>query len=485
MPTTYDIVLATANARYTHCAFGLKRLWCALGPLQESAEVMEFTIQQDPHEIAMTLLEMHPRIIGLGIYIWNVDLLTQVVGILRAVAPEVLLVLGGPEMVDSDENMRAVSVADYVLIGEGETAFAALAQQLLDGKRPAQKMIYATPPDLDTLPDPYTTYSEEDIRQRVIYVESSRGCPYRCAFCLSSLDKMVRYFPLEPFLDSMGNLLKRGVRRFKFADRTFNVDDVRVLAILDFFLLQPYPDIQLHFEIMPDRLSSAIVEKMTAFAPKGLHLELGVQSVSAETQRNIGRNQNIPKSMATIQALREKTGAALHADLIVGLPGDTRDTISQGFDMLVNAGIQEIQVGLLKRLKGTALAGTLGEGLVFDAQSPYEVLQTPTLFYAEIQWFKRFARYCNLYYNNGNFPATLPLLWETDDSPFIAFAALTDWVWQREHKTHQLPLVRLAAHLFGYLMKRECHAPSMLAQTIEADFRRLKGRRDKLPFLES
>ena len=152
--------------------------------------------------------------------------------------------------------------------------------------------------------------------------------------------------------------------------------------------------------------------------------------------------------------------------------------------MLVNAGIQEIQVGLLKRLKGTAIAGEMGVGLVFDTHPPYEVLQTPTLNYAEIQWFKRFARYCNLYYNNGNFPTTLPLLWETADAPFAAFAALTDWVWEREHKTHQLPLVRLAEHLFDYLVKQECHAASVIAQTIEADFRRLKGRRDKLPFLE-
>jgi radical SAM superfamily enzyme YgiQ (UPF0313 family) len=151
------------------------------------------------------------------------------------------------------------------------------------------------------LPDPYAAYTDEDLRQRVLYVESSRGCPYRCAFCLSSRDSRVRYFPLEPFLNNMGALLARGARHFKFTDRTFNTNDARALAILDFFLQQDYPGIRLHFEIMPDKMSAAPLEKMAAFPPDGLHLELGVQSVSPETQRQIQRNQNIPKTMEAIQ----------------------------------------------------------------------------------------------------------------------------------------------------------------------------------------
>lgn len=479
-----DIILTTANARYSHCSFGLKRLWCALGPLQESAQIMEFTIQENPHDIAMTLLETDPRIIGFGVYIWNVTLLSQVLEILHTTAPDICLVLGGPEMVDRDINSPIAAAATYIIDGEGEAAFASLAEQILAGQCPKQKQITAAPPDLDALPDPYAAYTDEDIRQRVIYVESSRGCPYRCAFCLSARDERVRYFPLEPFLESMGVLLERGVRHFKFTDRTFNVKDTRVLTLLDFFLQHPHPDLQLHFEIMPDRLSDAVVEKMAAFPAKGLHLEVGMQSVSPETQKIIGRNQNIQKSMDTLLALRTRTGAALHADLIIGLPGDTRKDISRGFDLLVRAEIQEIQVGLLKRLEGTAIAGAAGSELSFSTYPPYEVLQTPALSYAEIQGFKRFARYFNLYYNNGNFPATLPLLWETADTPFAAFTALTDWVWEREQRVHQLPLTRLTEHLYRYLLQYSQHPAPLLAQLIENDFRRLRGRRDKLPFLE-
>ena len=481
MNDTAAIVLATANARYSHCAFGLKRLWAALGDQRRHARVVEFTLRQEAREIADTLLAMKPRVLGFGVYIWNVELLTRVIRIIRDAAPDIFLVLGGPEMVDPAD--AASLEADYVIIGEGEHSFASLAARLLADAPPAKKIIEAAPPNLDTLPEPYDAYTDEDIRHRVIYVESARGCPYRCAFCLSARDEQVRYFPLEPFLASMNRLLQRGARRFKFTDRTFNIKEERVLAVLDFFLRQPYPDMQLHFEIMPDRVSAGMFEKMAMFSPNALHLEVGIQSVSAQTQRNINRNQDVEAAMETIRRLRNHTGATLHADLIVGLPGDTKDVIGRGFDMLVAAQAQEIQVGLLKRLKGTAIAGELGRNIRFDARPPYEVLETPTLTSHDIRQFKRFSRYFDLYYNKRNFSETLPLLWESADRPFTAFSALADYVWEREQKTHHLPLVRLAEHLYRHLVAQSVRSPAVLARAIEGDFRRLKGRRDKLPFL--
>lgn len=478
-----DIVLATANARYSHCAFGLKRLWCALGSLRDRACVVEFTIQQQAKHIVAAVLAYNPRIVGLGVYIWNVELLTEVVTGLRRAAPNIVVVIGGPELLDCNASMPIVAAANYIVMGEGEIAFAALVRQLLAGHVPKDKLIEATPPDLEMLPDPYDTYSDTDIGQRVLYVESSRGCPYRCAFCLSSRDNRVRYFPLDAFLDRMGMLLARGARRFKFTDRTFNVNDDRVLAILTYFLQQPYPDMQLHFEIMPDRLSTVMLKKMADFPPEGLHLELGIQSVSQETQQRIHRNQHIPRSMEAITFLRKNTGASLHADLIVGLPGDTQDDIARGFNMLVDAGIHEIQIGILKRLRGTAIADELKNGWAFNDKPPYEVLHTPAFSPEDIQWFQRFSRYFDRYYNRKNFPDSLALLWETEATPFDAFAGLTNWVWAREQKTHHLSLVRLAEHLYQYLVAQQHREPKGIGQTIESDFRSVRGRKDKLKFL--
>lgn len=477
---TSDIILTTANARYSHSAFALKRLWTALGAMKDRARIVEFTIQHDPFEIAETLLRAQPKVVGLGLYIWNVDLLMRVARIIRTVRPEIFLVAGGPEVTPASPFMHEV---DYMIVGEGEKAFADLAQRVLTGVPPQDPLIIASPPRLEKLPTPYDAYTDEDIRHRMLYVESARGCPYRCAFCLSSRDAGVRYFPLPPFFDDMTRLLERGARQFKFTDRTFNLSAAHAHAILEFFLERHVPDLRLHFEIMPDRLDAADLELMARFAPGQLHLEIGVQSVNAQTQQRIGRNQNIDKTFIAIERLLCDTGALLHADLIVGLPGDDLDDIAQGFNALVRLGVQEIQIGLLKRLSGTAIDGALGEGLRFDAQAPYEVLQTQTLSFEQIQALKRLARYFDLYYNRGNFPESLALLWQTAPSHFAAFSELSDYVWRHDRRAHKLPLEHLAQRLYEYLAGQGRQETDSIAATIEADYRSRPGRKDKLRFL--
>lgn len=477
-----NIVLTTANARYTHCALGLRCLAAALKSRGHEPRLREFTIQQSACEIAEALLETAPDIIGFGVYIWNVDLITHAACIIRSVAPDTILVLGGPEMTDNDENTRLLDAADYVIVGEGEEALSGLVTQLEKGERPPSKYIFAAPPALEGRPSPYEYYTEEDIRNRIVYVESSRGCPYRCAFCLSSRDERVRYSALPEFFASMDMLLRRGVRLFKYTDRTFNIDDARVVEILRFFLRRPEADVQLHFEIMPDRLSDTVLETMKKFPPGMLHLELGVQSFSEETQQRIRRRQHIGRTLEAIAFLRNHTGALLHADLIIGLPGDTEATLAHGVDALVAAGVQEIQVGLLKRLKGTPMAGEAGQELTFDQRPPYEVLETPQMSFNDIQRLKRFARFFDLYYNRGNFPESLPLLWQHGESPFARFDALAAFIWKREGRTHNLSLARLAEHLFAFLCETCGCNRDMAASCIQRDFQRFPGRRDKLDF---
>ena len=478
-----EILLTTANARYFHCAFGLRRLEASLRVAGYHPHVHEFTIQQSPFEIAEALLVLQPQVIGFGVYIWNVELLNHVAEILHAVSPGIVLIFGGPEMLGETEESLYLNVVDYVIRGEGERALTELIRQLDAGSKPKKGIIDASPPDLEELPSPYDLYTDEDIRNRIVYVESSRGCPYRCTFCLSSRDERVRYFSLDSFLAAMRVLLDRGVRLFKFTDRTFNTDERRVLEIMDFFLEQSSGDTQLHFEIMPDRISPAVLEKIATFPCLALHLELGVQSFSQEVQRRIRRNQNIERTMETIDFLRNNTGAALHADLIVGLPGEDTTSVAIGFDALVNSGVQEIQVGLLKRLKGTPLADESDAGSAFDATPPYEVLQTQHLSFSDIQGMKRFARYFDLYYNHGNFSKSLELLWQTNPSPFHAFEEFASYIWQKEKRTHGLPLAQLAKLLFSFLHYKGLNR-ELAAHTIEMEFRRLPGRKDVLDLLQ-
>jgi hypothetical protein len=277
-------------------------------------------------------------------------------------------------------------------------------------------------------------------------------------------------------------LIARGARRFKFTDRTFNVNEAHAVAILNFFLERLRPRMQIHFEIMPDRLSEPLLKRMAAFPDDVLHLEIGVQTVSPATQQRIGRCQNLDATWEAIHFLRTSTGARLHADLILGLPGDDGAVIAAGFDRLVVEDIPEIQIGLLKRLRGTAMAGDLGATSVFNPYPPYEVLQTSELSFDQLRDLKRLARYFDLYYNSGNFPAGLPLLWHDGLSPFDAFARFSRWLWQQEQRTHQLPLSRLFEQLYKYLVTHSAWDRSTIARILEADYRRLGGRRDKLSF---
>lgn len=473
------ILLATANARYTHPAFGLRWLWANLGPLRAHAEIREYTLSQPPLDIAEDLLRLSPRIIGLSVHIWNVGLLTEVAQVVKAVSPETVLVLGGPEVSYEYEGTPIFAAADYLICGEGEIAFAALANELLDGRTPPDKVIAAEPPDLDSLVLPYDAYSNEDLARRLTYVEASRGCPFGCEFCLSSLDARVREFPLEPFLEALTDLIERGARRIKFVDRTFNLRPERVEAILDFFKCHWRDGMVVHFEILPDRLSGRMLEQIAAFPQEHLHLEVGVQSLNPASLEAIGRRQDIEKTLANVCFLREQTGALLHADLVLGLPFETWETLAHAFNELVALRPHELQIGILKRLKGASIRR---HPIRFAAAPPYEVLQTENLSFEQLQRLKRFARYFDLYYNSGNFPRTLPLLWRARASAFDAFMALSDALWTETGRTHEFPLTDLIYRLYRFLIDAHVEEPNRIAEVLDSDYHRLPGRKERLEF---
>jgi len=315
-----DIILTTLNARYSHTAFGLRYLWANLGPLQARAGIREFIIGQEPAEIAEALLLERPRLVGVGVYIWNIETISRLVQTLKGVSPETVLVLGGPEISHEFEETALYRMSDYLVLGEGEQTFRELAEAVLGGHPPRQKVLAGERPDLAALTLPYAAYTDHDIAHRTLYVETSRGCPFRCEFCLSSLEPCVREFPLSPFFDAMDALFARGARQFKFVDRTFNLREDRVLEILDFFRARLRDGIQVHFEIVPDRLSARTLERMAAFPPGVLRLEVGVQTFNRETQEAILRVQDLDATLDALHFLRERTGALLHADLVALFP---------------------------------------------------------------------------------------------------------------------------------------------------------------------
>lgn len=478
---SHPILLATINARYSHTAIGLRWLWANLGNLREQAAIREFTLDQPPLVIAERLLAGNPRIVGLGVYIWNVTLATQVVQAIKGVRPETVVVIGGPEVSHEYEETPLFAHADYLVCGEGERAFAEIARAVLEGQSPAEKVVPAALLDPASLVLPYDDYTDEDIAQRQLYVEASRGCPFECEFCLSALESRVREFPLEAFLDALGRLIVRGARRVNFVDRTFNLKPKRVEAILRFLLANWRDGLQAHFEIVPDRLHPDVLELLARFPAEGLHLEAGIQSFDANVQAAISRRQNLERTIENLHALRTRTGALLHADLVAGLPGETWESFADGFDRLIALRPHEIQVGILKRLKGAPIARhTKPHAMVFSTTPPYEILQTDRLSFGQLQRLKRFARYFDLYYNAGEFNEGLDLLWHASESPFDMFMRFSDYIWASTGRTHEFALVKQVRLLHDFLILEEAAPPEEIARRLEQDFRRKPGRKDKL-----
>jgi len=445
-----EIVLATLNARYVHAALGLRYLLANLGDLAQGAVLREYTIARAPDAIAADLLALQPRVVGLGVYIWNVRETLAVMERLRAARPDLVIVLGGPEVSHESEAQPIVRTADYVITGPGEQAFARLCREILDGRAPPPGILAGEAPALDGLALPYDLYTDEDIAHRLLYVEASRGCPFKCEFCLSALDKTAWPFPLEPLLAALDRLHARGARRFKFVDRTFNLNARIGAGILEFFLARMDARLFVHFEIIPDHLPEALKVLIRQFPPGALQFEVGVQTFDARVQARISRKQDNARTEANLRWLRQETAAHIHADLIAGLPGEDMASFGQGFDRLVALGPQDIQVGLLKRLKGAPIARhEAAFGLEFDPDPPYVIRQTDAIPREDMARLARFARYWEVLANSGRFRHGLPLL--LGDSPFDRFMAWSDWLYADLGRTWAVPLHDWFVRLDGYL----------------------------------
>ncbi len=477
-----DIVLATLNAKYIHASFGLRYLMANLGDLRESACMAEFIINQQPLEIVEALLSHEPRIVGLGVYIWNVEQTTEVVALLKRLRPELIIILGGPEVSYETEGQAIVALADHVITGEADVKFAEVCRAILNASpettpAPLAKVIPAELPALNQLASPYELYTDEDLAHRVIYVEASRGCPFTCEFCLSSLDIPVRAFALDAFLASMQRLLDRGATQFKFVDRTFNLHLPTSMGILTFFLDRWREGLFLHFEMVPDRLPEQLRALILRFPPGAVQFEVGIQTFDDLTSKNISRRQNLERLENNFHFLREETGVHIHADLIVGLPGEGMESFGRGFDRLVRLGPQEIQVGILKRLRGTPIVRHDAEyHMVYAPHSPYEILATRDIAFPDMQRMRRFARYWDIVANSGNFTGTLKLLWGKEQSPFSQFLRFSDWLHAKLRRTHQIALPVIAQALFDFLVEETATDRELAASTLEADWHRTPSR---------
>ncbi len=468
------ILLTTINARYIHASLGLRCLQANLGELRAQSVIMEFSLEDRPEDMVERLLAEKPSIIGLGIYIWNAAQSATLIQLLKMLAPQVPVIIGGPEASHRPWRVN-LSPADYCISGEGELAFYALCTELLRGRQPEKRFITAQAPELHHLQLPYDFYSKEDLAHRLCYVEASRGCPFGCEFCLSSLDKRVRHVPGDHFLTALESLWQRGARTFKFVDRSFNTAEHQALAILDFFLAKE-PPYHAHFEVIPEHFSAAMKERLCAFPPGTLQLEIGIQTLQPNVAAAIGRRLHLEKIRHNLRFLAHETSAHLHLDLIIGLPGESAEDFGAGLNQLMSWCQGEIQLGILKKLSGTALnRHDAGHGMVYSSHPPYELLQNGRIPFAQMQELKRMARYWDLVYNSGNFRSTAPMLWPDGDA-FRGFFAFSRWLFAKTRATWKIALPRLAELLYRYLVTEQAADPAVIANRLAQDILTVKGR---------
>ena len=453
-----DIVLTTINAKWTHPSLALRLLKANLGSLEPQCEIIEFALRQPLREKTEPLLAMRPRILGVSVSIWN-HLAT--IELFEALEKEwtcgerPVIVLGGPEISFLPDDAKIFEYADHIIRGEGETVFSALCERILNRTQlPGSKeLIFNMTDNLAEIKTAYHLYTDEDIAQKLIYVESSRGCPFECEFCLSAVKSegqsgAIREFPLEPFLADMDTLVNRGVKTFKFLDRTFNANINRAVKICEFFLQKleerektGHAPFVVHFEMVPSLFTQTLCETLALFPPETLRLEIGIQTLNPEVCARIrrpgwqNRSINPEKELETLRFLRKKTNAIIHADLIAGLPGEDLESFGKGFDRLWQAvsndgdDVQEretksprveIQLGILKQLPGAPISRhNEAFKMRYNSKPPYEIEETSSISAEDLQRLKNFAAFWERLVNRG-------LLSVEGESVFEKFMALSD-----------------------------------------------------------
>lgn len=468
------IILTTLNSRYTHSSLGLRYIYANLNELQESSTISEFSINDAIQTVAEKLLSNKPTIIGIGVYIWNAREVSELIHILKKISPSITIILGGPEVSHTPFRVN-FDDADFIVQGEGDEAFYELCKNIISNNMPKSKIIKAKTPKLKELKLPYKYYTDEDIKNRYLYVEVSRGCPFECEFCLSSMDEKVRAFNIDDILEEFEGLWQKGARNFKFVDRTFNINIKTANKILDFFL-EKEPPYFAHFEVIPDHFPSSIKEKIKKFPHGALQLEIGIQTLNIEVASNISRELKIDKIKENIGFLENETQAHIHLDLIVGLPGESLDSFGKNLDELVTLSSCEIQIGILKKLSGTYInRHDIEHGMIYSDIPPYDILQNNLLSFTDIQIMKRFARFWDLTYNSGNFKKSVKLIWQ-NESVFESFYKFGMWIYEQTDSTWKISLQRLGELLFTYLTETKKISAELVAKEMLHDMMKLKGR---------
>ncbi len=405
------VLLTTLNAKYIHTNLAIRLLFQLNKAKHEGLKWKEFTIKEDQNAVAAECATFD--VVCFSCYIWNISQTLLVAEKIKAINPAVKILLGGPEVSYDWQNVITKKEIDFIITGEGEYPFASFLENFpntisipnLVQKGPLGEVVYFQKTENFQLSDyqfimPYQDDDLTELSRKVLYIETSRGCPYKCEFCLASLDNKVRYVPDEHIRSTLLFMMKNG-RVVKFLDRTFNIKRDFTISIFEFILENHRPENVFQFEITADILHPDIIKWLNEKAPEGLfRFEIGIQTVNQKANLAVSRKQNFEKTKSIIQQLRHKI--EMHLDLIVGLPLDEWDDIKHSFEEVFRLHPPELQLGFLKFLKGTPMLEKADQhDYIFDPEPPYQIIESKYLSRAELHRIEVLEHALEIYWNKN------------------------------------------------------------------------------------
>lgn len=433
-----NLLFVAVNAKYSHTNLAVRYLHQMVKDLPGiNSSFLEFTINQQIQPVLFEILRKKPDAVLFSCYIWNIEMVRRLGADIKKVYPHIKIVLGGPEVsFHGEELLKSYAWIDYIVCGEGEGAALSLVSQLT-GKGAAEggrstRSVLAAPQtaDMDQLPFPYEDLSELD--NRIIYYESSRGCPFGCSYCLSCTDRRTRFRSLPMVYQDLQKFLDARVMQVKFVDRTFNCDRKRALAIWKYLAEHDNGITGFHFEIGGDLLEEEQLDFLSTVRVQLFQFEIGVQTTNEATLGEICRKTDMDKLRYNVKRVHQAGNIHQHLDLIAGLPLEGFERFAQSFDEVFALRPQQLQLGFLKLLKGTVLYQEREKyGLVHSEYPPYEVLRTGHMSYEELSRLKLVEEMTEAYYNKGCFDVQLSYLLEYFSSPFTLFLKLGEYFSQR------------------------------------------------------
>ena len=478
-----NVVLSTLNSKFIHSSLALRYLKAYGEAHGQAYDIVEYTINMPVLHILSDITEHDIDVLGFACYIWNIEMTLHVVDMVKAVRPDIKIVLGGPEVsFTADELLERCPNIDYIVQGEGEEAFHDLVTALQLGNDGLDPVIPGVRgrrdgsilgsleavevSDLSSIPFPYTEEDMEDLEHKIIYYESSRGCPFSCQYCLSGNKNTVRFFPQERTLEELQWFIDHGVKQVKFVDRTFNCAPHHHRPLME-FMRDSDTDMNFHLEMEPELMTEWETNILCETPPGRIQIEVGVQSTHKKTLDAINRYNDWLYIQKSIRPIIQAGRTHVHMDLIVGLPHEDFKRFGQSFNDLFSLQPHALQIGFLKLLKGSGVRRMREYKYVADPLAPYEVLSTHVLPYDDVRFLKYFEDVFERFYNSERFRTTFGYIGQQlihgETDAFTYFCDMTRaWLKEGNHKVNLKDIDQIEFLYRFFLAKGDTIAAELL-----------------------